>query len=130
MAALLGKDDVIVSDELNHASIIDGARLSGAEKKIYPHKDVAAARRLLEASRGARRTLLITDGVFSMDGDVAPLPDLVALAEEFGAIMMVDDAHASGVMGQHGRGTVDHFNRDAGPVQAIGGAVAQDRRRR
>jgi len=109
VAALLGKDDVIVSDELNHASIIDGARLSGAEKKIYPHKDVAAARRLLEASRGARRTLLITDGVFSMDGDVAPLPDLVALAEEFGAIMMVDDAHASGVMGQHGRGTVDHF---------------------
>src|SRR5256885_4467279 len=109
VSALLGKDDFIISDELNHASIIDGARLSGAEKKIYPHKDVAAARRLLEASRGARRTLLITDGVFSMDGDVAALPDLVALAEEFGAIMMVDDAHASGVMGQHGRGTVDHF---------------------
>jgi glycine C-acetyltransferase len=110
VAALLGKDDVIVSDELNHASIIDGARLSGAEKKIYPHKDIAAARSLLQESRGARRVLLITDGVFSMDGDIAPLPDLVALAEEFGAIMMVDDAHASGVLGQHGRGTVDHFN--------------------
>lgn len=110
VAALLGKEDVIVSDELNHASIIDGARLSGAEKKIYPHKDIAAARALLRESQGARRLLLITDGVFSMDGDIAPLPDLVAVAEEFGAIMMVDDAHASGVLGQYGRGTVDHFN--------------------
>jgi glycine C-acetyltransferase len=110
VAALLGKDDIIISDELNHASLIDGARLSGAEKKIYPHKDVAAARRLLQESRGGRHVLLITDGVFSMDGDIAPLSELVALAEEFGAIMMVDDAHASGVLGQHGRGTVDHFN--------------------
>jgi len=109
VAAVLGKEDVIVSDELNHASIIDGARLSGAEKKIYPHRDVEAARRLLAASRGARRLLLITDGVFSMDGDIAPLPDLVAAAEEFGAIMMVDDAHASGVLGRQGRGTIDHF---------------------
>lgn len=79
-------------------------------KKIYPHKDVAAARRLLEESRGARHVLLITDGVFSMDGDIAPLPDLVTVAEAFGAIMMVDDAHASGVLGRAGRGTVDHFN--------------------
>jgi len=110
VSAILGRDDVIVSDELNHASIIDGARLSGATKKIYPHKDVQAARQLLETSRGARRLLLITDGVFSMDGDIAPLPELVALAEEFGAIMMVDDAHASGVLGRAGRGTVDHFN--------------------
>ncbi len=110
VAALLGKEDIIVSDELNHASIIDGARLSGAGKKIYPHKDVAAARALLAESHSARRLLLITDGVFSMDGDIAPLPDLVAVAEEFGAIMMVDDAHASGVLGQAGRGTVDHFN--------------------
>ncbi|MBI2973841.1 MAG: glycine C-acetyltransferase [Armatimonadetes bacterium] len=110
VSAILGKDDVIVSDELNHASIIDGARLSGAVKRIYPHKDVAAARRLLEESRGARHVLLITDGVFSMDGDIAPLPDLVTVAEAFGAIMMVDDAHASGVLGRAGRGTVDHFN--------------------
>lgn len=110
VSAVLGKDDVIVSDELNHASIIDGARLSGAEKKIYPHKDIPAARALLEASRGARHVLLITDGVFSMDGDIAPLPELVALAEEFGAIMMVDDAHASGVLGRAGRGTIDHYN--------------------
>ncbi len=110
VSAILGKDDVIVSDELNHASIIDGSRLSGATKKIYPHKDVQAARSLLEESRGARHVLLITDGVFSMDGDIAPLPELVDLAEEFGAIMMVDDAHASGVLGRAGRGTVDHFN--------------------
>jgi glycine C-acetyltransferase len=109
VAALLGKEDVVVSDELNHASIIDGCRLSGADKKIFPHKDVAAARRMLAESRGARRLLLITDGVFSMDGDIAPLPDLVQAAEEAGAIMMVDDAHASGVLGRDGRGTVDHF---------------------
>ncbi|MDQ7828700.1 MAG: glycine C-acetyltransferase [Armatimonadota bacterium] len=109
VAALLGREDVIVSDELNHASIIDGARLSGATKKIYPHGDVEAARRLLAESRGARRVLLITDGVFSMDGDIAPLPALVEAAEAHGAIMMVDDAHASGVVGRQGRGTVDHF---------------------
>ncbi len=109
VAALLGREDVVVSDELNHASIIDGCRLSGAEKRIYPHKDVAAARRALAEARGARRLLLITDGVFSMDGDIAPLPDLVEAAEEHGAIMMVDDAHASGVLGRAGRGTVDHF---------------------
>jgi len=109
VAAILEKGDVVVSDELNHASLIDGCRLSGADKKIYPHKDVGAARRMLAESRGARRVLLITDGVFSMDGDIAPLPDLVAAAEEYGAIMMVDDAHASGVVGKDGRGTVDHF---------------------
>ncbi len=115
VAAILGREDVVVSDELNHASIIDGCRLSGAVRKIYPHKDVAAARRCLEDARGlpssggARRVLLITDGVFSMDGDIAPLPDLCALAREFGAIMMVDDAHASGVVGAGGRGTVEHF---------------------
>ena len=114
VSAVLGKGDVVVSDELNHASIIDGCRLRGAERKIFPHRDVETARRLLaEARAGAggagRHVLLITDGVFSMDGDVAPLPALVEAAEEFGAIMMVDDAHASGVMGAGGRGTVDHF---------------------
>jgi len=111
VSAILGRGDVVVSDELNHASIIDGCRLSGAERKIFPHRDVGSARRhLAEARAGAaRHVLLITDGVFSMDGDVAPLPDLAEAAEEFGAIMMVDDAHASGVMGSGGRGTVDHF---------------------
>jgi len=113
VSAILGRGDVVVSDELNHASIIDGCRLSGAERKIFPHRDVDAARRALADARGGasgpRKVLLITDGVFSMDGDVAPLPALVAAAAEFGAIMMVDDAHASGVMGAAGRGTVDHF---------------------
>ncbi|MBE3574358.1 MAG: glycine C-acetyltransferase [Firmicutes bacterium] len=114
VSCILGRGDVIVSDELNHASIIDGARLSRAEIKIFPHKDVAAARKLLAEAREevqgrGGHILLITDGVFSMDGDIAPLPDLVAAAREYGAIMMVDDAHASGVLGDHGRGTVDHF---------------------
>ena len=110
VAALLGREDVVVSDELNHASIIDGCRLSGADKRIFPHGDVGAARRMLAECRGARRVLLITDGVFSMDGDIAPLRALVEAGEEFGAIMMVDDAHASGVLGRCGRGTVDHFD--------------------
>ncbi len=109
VAALLGRDDLIVSDELNHASIIDGARLSRATIKVFPHRDVAAARRLLEERPRGQRTLLITDGVFSMDGDLGALPALCDLAEEFGCIMMVDDAHASGVFGRQGRGTVDHF---------------------
>jgi len=109
VSAILGKNDVVVSDELNHASIIDGCRLSRAEVKVFPHKDVDAARALLRSVPASTRKLLITDGVFSMDGDVGPLPDLCALAEEYGAIMMVDDAHASGVFGRNGRGTVDHF---------------------
>jgi glycine C-acetyltransferase len=110
VAAILSKEDVIVSDRLNHASIIDGARLSRAEIKVFPHKDVDAADALLaETSRPGRRQLLITDGVFSMDGDIAPLPGLVEVAEKHGAIMMIDDAHASGVLGTGGAGTVDHF---------------------
>ncbi len=109
VAALLGPEDAIVSDRLNHASIIDGARLSKATIFVYEHADPRDARRQLEAAATKRRTLLITDGVFSMDGDIAPLPALADLAEEFGAIFMVDDAHASGVLGAQGRGTVDHF---------------------
>ncbi len=111
VAAILGKEDVIVSDQLNHASIIDGARLSRAEIKVFPHKEAAAADALLEETRApGRHQLLITDGVFSMDGDIAPLPALVEVAEKHGAIMMIDDAHASGVLGKNGRGTVDHFS--------------------
>jgi glycine C-acetyltransferase len=110
VAALLGRDDVIVSDELNHASIIDGARLSRAAIKVFPHRDVAAARAILAALPRGQRTLLITDGVFSMDGDLGALPGLCDIADEFGCIMMVDDAHASGVFGKQGRGTVDHFD--------------------
>ncbi len=110
VAAILSKDDVIVSDRLNHASIIDGARLSRAEIQVFEHADPEHAARLLtESARPGRRQLLITDGVFSMDGDIAPLPDLVDVAERHGAVMMVDDAHASGVLGTGGAGTVDHF---------------------
>ena len=110
VAAILSKEDVIVSDALNHASIIDGARLSRAEIKVFPHKDVDAADALLaETASPGRHQLLITDGVFSMDGDIAPLPGLVEIAEKHGAIMMLDDAHASGVLGNGGAGTVDHF---------------------
>src|SRR5439155_9671862 len=109
VSAVLTKDDVVVSDELNHASIIDGSRLSRATIKVFPHKDAAAARKVLESLPASQRKLLITDGVFSMDGDLGALPELCALAEEFGCIMMVDDAHASGVLGKNGRGTVDHF---------------------
>ena len=109
VAAVLTSDDVVVSDELNHASIVDGCRLSRATIRVFPHKDVDAARRVLQALPASKRKLLITDGVFSMDGDLGALPDLCALAEEFGCIMMVDDAHASGVFGKNGRGTIDHF---------------------
>jgi glycine C-acetyltransferase len=109
VAAVLGREDVIVSDELNHASIIDGARLSRAEIKVFAHRDAVAARKILQEQPKERRKLLITDGVFSMDGDLGALPELATLAEEFGCIMMVDDAHASGVFGRNGRGTIDHF---------------------
>ena len=109
VAAILTKEDAIVSDELNHASIIDGARLSRATIKVFPHRDAGAARRILEELPRAQRKLLITDGVFSMDGDLGALTALCDLADEFGCIMMVDDAHASGVFGKQGRGTVDHF---------------------
>jgi len=110
VAAVLSKDDYVVSDELNHASIIDGCRLSRATIKVFPHKNVEAARTILKELPAPGRKLLITDGVFSMDGDLGAVPELCAVAEEFGAIMMVDDAHASGVFGANGRGTIDHFN--------------------
>jgi glycine C-acetyltransferase len=110
VSAVLGPDDHIISDALNHASIIDGARLSKAKIHVFPHKDVAGAEEKLKGVAGEPgRKLLITDGVFSMDGDIAPLPALVDLAERYGAIMMVDDAHSSGVLGRNGRGTIDHF---------------------
>jgi glycine C-acetyltransferase len=109
VSSILSRDDVVISDELNHASIIDGCRLSRADIKVFPHKDVDAARRILQSLPAGRRKLLITDGVFSMDGDLGRLPELTALAEEFQCIMMVDDAHASGVFGENGRGTIDHF---------------------
>jgi glycine C-acetyltransferase len=111
VSAILGKGDFIISDELNHASIIDGARLSRATIKVFRHKDLAHAEELLKEVAGEPgHKLVITDGVFSMDGDIGPLPGLCDLAEKYGAIMMVDDAHSSGVLGRNGRGTIDHFN--------------------
>jgi glycine C-acetyltransferase len=111
VSAVLGKDDLIVSDELNHASIIDGARLSKATIKVFKHKDAADCERILRENAGfPGKKLIITDGVFSMDGDIAPLAALCDVAERYGCIMMVDDAHASGVLGRGGRGSVDHFD--------------------
>lgn len=107
--AVAGEGDVILSDSLNHASIIDGCRLSRAKSCVYPHKDATYVEKILKKYRRARRKLIVTDGVFSMDGDVAPLPEIVFLAEKYGAILMVDDAHATGVLGENGRGTVEHF---------------------
>lgn len=110
VSSILGKDDFILSDELNHASIIDGARLSRAKVKVFRHKDVAHCEELLKEVEGEPgRKLVITDGVFSMDGDIGPVDRLADLCEMYGAIMMVDDAHASGVLGRQGRGSVDHF---------------------
>jgi glycine C-acetyltransferase len=111
VSAVLGKDDLIISDELNHASIIDGARLSKATIKVFKHKDIADCERILQENAAfPGKKLIISDGVFSMDGDIAPLPALCDLAEKYGCIMMVDDAHSSGVLGRSGRGTVDHFD--------------------
>src|SRR5436190_1172625 len=111
VSAILGKEDFIISDELNHASIIDGARLSRAKILVFRHKDPAHAEEQLASVKDQPgRKLLITDGVFSMDGDIGPLLALCDVAEKYGAIMMVDDAHASGVLGRNGRGTIDHFN--------------------
>jgi glycine C-acetyltransferase len=115
---ITGEADLIVSDALNHASIIDGMRLSKAPRKVFPHKDVAALREILQTAAAEGRPdgagpyrliLVVTDGVFSMDGDIAPLPGIVEAAEEVGAAVYVDDAHASGVLGRNGRGSVDHF---------------------
>src|SRR6476469_2024765 len=137
VSAILTKEDVVISDELNHASIIDGCRLSRATIKVFPHKDVDAARKIVKELPASQRKLLITDGVFSMDGDLGPLPALCDLAEETGCIMMVDDAHASGVFGANGRGTIDHFGMHgrvdiqvgtlSKAIGALGGYVAGNR---
>src|SRR3954454_1881764 len=125
VSALLTPEDHIISDELNHASIIDGCRLSKAKIHVFPHKDTGAADKILADLAGATgRKLLISDGVFSMDGDIGPLPGLVEAAEKHGAIMMVDDAHSSGVLGRNGRGTIDHFGLH-GRVQVQVGTLSK-----
>lgn len=111
--AITGENDLIVSDELNHASIIDGVRLSKASRAVFPHRDVDGLEKVLKDARGSgnyEHVMVITDGVFSMDGDIAPLPGIVEAAERYEAAVMIDDAHASGVLGRNGRGTVDHFD--------------------
>jgi glycine C-acetyltransferase len=137
VAALMGRDDLVVSDELNHASIIDGIRLSDADKRIYRHSDMDALEQCLRDAAKYRKCLLVTDGVFSMDGDIAPLPEIVALKNRYGVTLMVDDAHATGVLGKRGGGSVEHFGLH-GEVEiqigtlskalaAVGGFVAASR---
>jgi glycine C-acetyltransferase len=136
LQSLVKEGDVIISDELNHASIIDGIRLSKAERSIFKHRDLDDLERHLEKHRDKRVKLVVTDGVFSMDGDIAPLPGIVERAERFGALVMVDDAHASGVLGQNGRGSVNHFKLDgrvdlqmgtlSKAIGVLGGYVAAD----
>ncbi|WP_340372262.1 8-amino-7-oxononanoate synthase [Peribacillus sp. FSL E2-0218] len=109
LTTIVGKGDLILSDERNHASIIDGCRLSRAETVIYSHADLADLEMKLQSNRGFKKTLIVTDGVFSMDGDIAPLPGIIDLAERYGSLLMVDDAHATGVLGKDGRGTSEHF---------------------
>ncbi|TYP79685.1 glycine C-acetyltransferase [Paenibacillus methanolicus] len=136
IASLVGAEDVVISDELNHASIIDGIRLTKAARKIYAHKDMEQLEQALKESAGYRNRYVITDGVFSMDGDIAPLPAIVELAEKYDAFVYVDDAHSSGVLGKNGKGTTDHFGLHgrvhiqigtlSKAVGAVGGYVACD----
>jgi glycine C-acetyltransferase len=135
LGPLLGDADLVISDELNHASIIDGIRLTKATRRVYPHNDTGALEQVLKETHGQyAKTLVVTDGVFSMDGDIAPLDRIADLAERYGAITMVDDAHASGVLGERGSGTVSHFGLHgrwdiqvgtlSKAIGAIGGYVA------
>lgn len=112
LSSILTNEDVVISDSLNHASIIDGIRLTKAARKVYNHVDMADLERALQESKDFRVRVIVTDGVFSMDGNIAPLPEIVELAEKYDALVMVDDAHASGVLGENGRGTVNHFGLD------------------
>lgn len=137
LSAILSSEDVVISDELNHASIIDGIRLTKAARKVYKHVDMNSLEAALNETQDYRKRLIVTDGVFSMDGNIAPLPAIVELAEKYDAIVMVDDAHASGVLGQNGRGTVNHFGLDgrvhiqvgtlSKAIGVLGGYVASTR---
>jgi glycine C-acetyltransferase/8-amino-7-oxononanoate synthase len=118
ITALTGRQDVIISDELNHASIIDGCLLSQANKRVFAHKNMNELEKILQKSQNYRRRLIVCDGVFSMDGDIAPLPEMHILAERYDALLMIDDAHATGVLGKHGSGTAEYFHlEDKIPIQ-------------
>jgi glycine C-acetyltransferase len=141
LGPILAEGDLVISDELNHASIIDGIRLTKAARRVYAHNDTGALEQVLKETRGQySKTLIVTDGVFSMDGDIAPLDRIADLAEHYGAITMVDDAHASGVLGEHGSGTVSHYNLYgrwdiqvgtlSKAIGAVGGYVACSRKLR
>ncbi len=130
VSTVMGEGDLIVSDQLNHASIIDGARVTKSERKVYPHSDVVALEQLLKEAQGKyRRTLVVTDSVFSMEGDIAPLKEIAALTKKYNTLFMVDDAHGSGVLGKQGRGAVNHFGLDGqvdiqiGPLAKAIGAM-------
>ncbi|KMY49525.1 glycine C-acetyltransferase [Peribacillus loiseleuriae] len=137
LSAILTDEDVVISDELNHASIIDGIRLTKATRKVYQHVDMESLEQTLKETQEYRKRLIVTDGVFSMDGDIAPLPAIVELAEKYDALVMVDDAHGSGVLGENGRGTVNHFGLDgrvhiqvgtlSKAIGVLGGYVASTR---
>lgn len=130
MPAIAGAEDVLISDELNHASLIDGCRMSKARRAIYKHSDMAELEAKLKEAQGARRIFIVTDGVFSMEGDIAKLPEIVKLARQYNAAIILDDSHGVGVMGAHGRGTAEHFDceKDIDIVtgtlgKALGGAA-------
>jgi glycine C-acetyltransferase len=122
--AITGEGDAIIADALNHASLIDGCRMSKAKRAIYKHSDMADLKEKLEAAKGARRILVVTDGVFSMEGDIAPLPDVIELCRTYGATLFMDDCHGVGVMGKHGRGTAEHFGVE-GEVDIISGTLGK-----
>ncbi|OOP55426.1 MAG: 8-amino-7-oxononanoate synthase [Candidatus Brocadia carolinensis] len=124
LCALVSRGDMVIGDKLNHASIIDGCRLSGATFRIYPHKDVSQLESLLQRSSGYRRKLVITDSVFSMDGDTAPIPEIVNIARKYDAMLMVDDAHATGVFGKQGKGLIEHYGLE-GKIDVVMGSFSK-----
>lgn len=124
LCALISKGDIVIGDKLNHASIIDGCRLSGAMFRIYPHKDVSQLESLLQRSSGYRRKLVVTDSVFSMDGDTAPLAEIAGIIKKYDAILMVDDAHATGVFGKQGKGLIEHYGLE-GKIDIVMGSFSK-----
>lgn len=124
LCTLVGKEDIVIGDKLNHASIVDGCRQSGATFRVYPHNTIIQLESLLQKSSAFRRRLIVTDSVFSMDGDIAPLPEIVSLAEKYDAMVMVDDAHATGVFGRYGKGLIEYYNLE-GKIDIIMGSFSK-----